>query len=299
MRTPERETLSSNLPRQKGQCRARRCFLETLRLIIDKTSEDFSSVLAGWSVSFGDNEMKHWREKLDEAGLKLIEANARLQEVALPLTLDPNDFSRWMREQKDILSSYRGLGRKRRITLKPGFVRLYLDANPELNKCLNERERKSLFKNAEWPSFTADCLELAQGLASMFENHPKKRTEAYLAVAGWFVLLRAMFSGALKSQFGQKAPNGDQTRVVIAQYLEWIAAMLRGRVGKPPGRANTQLAKLVNAILEHQKAPLTQLELYAALEAAGAKVPEDPEAFRLWLHRARKRGLVKNFRPNG
>jgi hypothetical protein len=35
-----------------------------------------------------------------------------------------------------------------------------------------------------------------------------------------------------------------------------------------------------------------QVELYAALQAAGAELPREPEAFRLWLHRARKQGLV-------
>jgi hypothetical protein len=35
---------------------------------------------------------------------------------------------------------------------------------------------------------------------------------------------------------------------------------------------------------------LTQVELYAALKAAGAELPRDPEAFWLWLHRAKTRG---------
>ena len=48
--------------------------------------------------------------------------------------------------------------------------------------------------------------------------------------------------------------------------------------------------------LEYQKEPLTQVELYAALQAAGADLPNDPEAFRLWLHRVRKQGLVTKFR---
>jgi len=38
--------------------------------------------------------------------------------------------------------------------------------------------------------------------------------------------------------------------------------------------------------------PVPQVELYAALQAARAELPRDPEAFRLWLHRARKQGLV-------
>ena len=63
--------------------------------------------------------------------------------------------------------------------------------------------------------------------------------------------------------------------------------------GKPPGRLNVELASLTNAILAYQKKPLTQVELYAALQAAGAELPRDPEAFRLWLHRARKQDLVE------
>ena len=74
--------------------------------------------------------------------------------------------------------------------------------------------------------------------------------------------------------------------------------MLRGSVRKPPGKLNVELAGLGDAILEHQKEPLTQVELYEALKAAGAEVPEDPEAFRLWLHRARKQGLVRKLRSS-
>jgi hypothetical protein len=72
--------------------------------------------------------------------------------------------------------------------------------------------------------------------------------------------------------------------------------MLRGNVTEPPGRINVELASLADTILEHQRKPLTQVELYNALKAAGAKVPDDPEAFRIWLHRARKQGLVKKLR---
>ncbi len=70
------------------------------------------------------------------------------------------------------------------------------------------------------------------------------------------------------------------------------------RLKVSPGRVNVELAGLVDAIMKYQKEPLTQVELYDALKAAGAELPEDPEAFRLWLHRARKQGLVKNFRSS-
>jgi hypothetical protein len=61
-------------------------------------------------------------------------------------------------------------------------------------------------------------------------------------------------------------------------------------------RLNIELASLANAILAYQKKPLTQVELYAALQAAGAELPRDPEAFRLRLHRAKKQGLVTKLR---
>ncbi|HTA25962.1 MAG TPA: hypothetical protein VK763_20695 [Terriglobales bacterium] len=83
--------------------------------------------------------------------------------------------------------------------------------------------------------------------------------------------------------------------VAVAQNLEWAAGMLRGNFEEAPGRVNVELAGLADAIMERQTQPLTQVELYDTLKAAGAEVPEDPEAFRLWLHRARKQGLVKNF----
>jgi hypothetical protein len=35
-----------------------------------------------------------------------------------------------------------------------------------------------------------------------------------------------------------------------------------------PGRLNVELASLANAILAYQKKPLTQVELYAALQAS-------------------------------
>lgn len=72
--------------------------------------------------------------------------------------------------------------------------------------------------------------------------------------------------------------------------------MLPGNVTKPPGRFNVELASLADAILEHQNEPLTQVELYEAVKEAGAELPDDPEAFRLWLHRARKQGAVKKVR---
>jgi hypothetical protein len=107
-----------------------------------------------------------------------------------------------------------------------------------------------------------------------------------------------VFSGGLKKQLGTKKPSLFKVITAIARNLEWLGSALRGDLKESPGRVNVGLAGLVDAILEHQKEPLTQVELYEAVKAAGAEVPEDPEAFRLWLHRARKQGLVKRFRSS-
>ena len=93
-------------------------------------------------------------------------------------------------------------------------------------------------------------------------------------------------------QFGKAVKDDRQFSIAIAQVLEWIGSVLRDRPEAPRGRVNVDLAKSVNAILKHQREKLTQRELYEALKEAGAELPEDPQAFRGWLHRARKSGLV-------
>jgi hypothetical protein len=239
--------------------------------------------------------MKHsWQEKLDERGLKFVEMAAKLKRIRPPATLDMSRWIRWIKEQKDVLSSGPDLEQKRKVKLNPEFVRLLRRANPDLE--LNDEEMLRLFENVEFPLLRADELELHQRIFLALEADQDMRFEAYGAVASAIVLLRLLFSGGMKKQLGTKRPNFFQRLTAIAQNLEWMGGALRGDLKEPPGRVNVELAGLADEILEHQKDPLTHLELYAALSAAGAELPEDPEAFRLWLHRARKQGLVKNFR---
>ena len=169
-------------------------------------------------------------------------------------------------------------------------------AKPEI--ALQEHQLQFLFEKLELPVALADELELAQRFALALEADQSKRIVAYLTVARVIIHLRQMFSGALEKQLGTKAPNREKLLAAVAQNLQWVADMLRGSIRKPPGKLNVELAGLADKILEHQTKPLTQVELYEALKAAGAELPEDPEAFRLWLHRARKQGLVKKFRSS-
>jgi len=238
--------------------------------------------------------MKHsWKEKLDAKGLKVVEVSAKLRHIRPLANTDFSEITRWLREQKEVLSAYPEVEQKRTVKLDPKFIPLFLRAHPEIE--LDERELQYLFEHEELNVLRAEELELTQRITMALEADQTKRIEAYEAVAGMIVLLKRLSSGGLTKQLGTKAPSRSQLWWAIAQNLDWAAEMLRGNVTPPPGRLNVELANLADAILEHQKAPLTQVELYEALKAAEAELPEDPEAFRLWLHRARKQGLIKNF----
>ena len=244
--------------------------------------------------------MKHsWKEKLDEQGLKSIEVSAKLRQIKPPANmLDSSEMHNWIEAQKAVYSAYPELEeRKRKVKFDPKFVRFYLRANPVCG--VNERKLQRVLEKQEFPLQRAEELELMQSFVPVLEADPSKRMMAYEGAATVIVLLRKVFSEGLKKQLGIKTPDLMQIFVAIAQNFEWAADLFRGNaVTEPPGRVNVGLADLADAILEHQKEPLTQVELYEALKAAGAELPEDPEAFRLWLHRARKQGLVKNFRTS-
>ncbi len=239
--------------------------------------------------------MKHsWKEKLDEKGLKVVELSARLRQIKPLANTDFKEITRLIAEWKAVLSAFAEVEQKRKAKLDPRFIPLLLRAHPEIE--LNEKEFQHLFENEELNLLRAEELELTEHIALALEADQTKRIEAYEAVASLIVLIRRLFAGGLTKQLGTKTPSRFGFWWAIAQNLDWVADMLRGNVTEPPGRFNIELAGLADAILEHQKKPLTQVELYEALKAAGAKLPDNPEAFRLWLHRAKKQGLVKNFR---
>ncbi len=241
--------------------------------------------------------MKHsWEDKLDEQGRQLVAMAAKLNRIRLPATLDPVEWDRWTEEQKGVYSSHPNMEKKRKVALKPAFVRLLLRMHPEIE--LNETEMQKLFEREEFPSLRADELELHQRLYLALESDENRRFEVYAAAASAIVLFRHLFGSVLTRQIGTKKLSLLGLFGLIAQNLEWLAGTLRGKVRKPPGREYVDLAALVDALLEHQKESLTQVEIYEAVKASGAVAPNDPEAFRLWLHRARKKGLVKNYRSN-
>jgi hypothetical protein len=244
--------------------------------------------------------MKHsWEEKLDARGVEFIEVVAKLSRVKQPTSLNADELHRWVKDEKEVLSSYPdldNLGEKRKVDLDPKFIQLLLKTNPEWE--LSQSEVQRLFAQEDLPLLRAEQLEVHQRIALLLEADQDLRFQAYAAVAYAIVFLRRMFSSTLKKQFGTKKVNWFKMATAIAQHLRWVGNMFRGEIKPEPGRVNVELANLIDAICRFQKEPLTQLELYDAVKAAGGKVPADPEAFRLWLHRARKDGLVKNYRSS-
>ena len=241
--------------------------------------------------------MKHsWEEKLSQQGLKFVQLSAKLGRIRQPSTLGQSELRRWVKEQKVVLSAYPELDAQRRVNLNPEFLRFLLRTTPDIQ--LTEEEWLGLFEREKFPMLRADELELHQSIFLYLESDQNRRFEIYGYVASGIILLRRVFSGGLKKQLGTKKPSLFKVITAIARNLEWLGSALRGDLKESPGRVNVGLAGLVDAILEHQKEPLTQVELYEAVKAAGSEVPEDPEAFRLWLHRARKQGLVKRFRSS-
>lgn len=234
-----------------------------------------------------------WREKLDEKGLEIVEVNAKMRQIGAPANAGFEEIRRWTKKQNAVLDRYPELEQKRKANLDPKFIPLFLKAHPDIE--LNKQEMQHLFEKEEMNVLRAEELELMQRIALELEGDQTKRMEAYEALAGMVVLLRHLFAGSLKKQLGTKPRSPSQFFWAIARNLKWVAGILRGSFTEPPGRVNVELASLADAIMEHRKEPLTQIELYEALKAAGAELPDDPEAFRLWLHRARKQGLVKNF----
>jgi hypothetical protein len=239
---------------------------------------------------------RSWEEKLDEKGLKYVELSAKLHQIRPLSSLSSAERERWINEQISVYSYYPELDPKRKVNLDPEFVRLLRRTHPGIE--LSEEETIALFKKEEFPLLRADELEWHQRIFLALESNQNRRFKIYGALAGGIVLLRTLFSGGLKKQLGTKTPNRFQFFKAMAQNFEWFGSAFRGDLKEPPGRVNVALAGLVNKLLEHQKKPLTQVELYDVLKAAGAKLPEDPEAFRLWLHRARKDGLVNDSRTS-
>jgi hypothetical protein len=172
--------------------------------------------------------MKHsWEEKLGQEGLQYVEVSAKLRRIRQPSTLETGELRRFFKEQKAVLSAYPDLGAKRKVKLDAKFVRAYLQANPDFE--LNEEEMLEMFEEEEFPVLRAEELELHQRIFLDLESDQNKRFQAYGAVASGTTLLRRLFSGAFKKQLGMKKLTLFKMFTAVAQNLEWVGTLLRGK----------------------------------------------------------------------
>jgi hypothetical protein len=95
-----------------------------------------------------------------------------------------------------------------------------------------------------------------------------------------------------KMQFGPVTLTETEKRVLAAQFFELCAQICRGQILPPKGTQNLERADLVNFIWANERERLTWGELHLALQHAGVNIPEDPEALRLWVWRAQRKGLL-------
>jgi len=146
-----------------------------------------------------------WKEKLDDAGVRFVEASAKARQVKPPASLDFNGIGRWLQEQRTVWSAYPELDEKRKAQLAPEFVRLYVRTHPEIE--LNAEEMQGLFDREEFPVPRAEELEWTQRIALTLEADPNMRMQAYEAVGSAIVWLQRMFAGGLKKQLGTKTPT--------------------------------------------------------------------------------------------
>lgn len=136
----------------------------------------------------------------------------------------------------------------------------------------------------------AKMLEIAQPIALLLEE-PQARAGVALGLGFFYVLVEPLIIDLRRQQFGMKPLDSSKVRSLAAIILELLAKLLRGRWQPPKGRINTELIALINLIYAHQTHQLTPQELGQALAHAGLAVAEG-ETWRIWLHRAKKRGLI-------
>jgi len=208
--------------------------------------------------------MKHsWREKVDKFCVDCIEAYGGMDLQPLQ-TGKLSDLSKWM----EIWGAwYEALEEGGLIV--PRKIRLLVHIH----------------------SLVHQAQELLPTLA---ERGFKFSTEKDARVMVLSIEVRNLVGMLRQMQFGNDALDESQTRALAAQCFEFFAELCRGRIALPKGRINAELVELINLIYEHQKEPLTHGETLQALNEAGITFFQDLGTFRVWLSRARKKGLVSN-----
>ena len=146
------------------------------------------------------------------------------------------------------------------------------------------------------PAGIAETIEVIRVLASFLED-PEQRTGVYFLIAVLYKIAKGLFLGLRFQEFGVDPLDAEKKRALAAMSLEFFAGLCRGKFDPPKGQLNTELIDLVNLIQDSSNEALTPKELHEAIFVAGLAVG-DSENFRVWLHRAKKKGLIGQNRRN-
>ncbi len=230
---------------------------------------------------------RSWRDKLDPEGLAFLDAHRVARSAYRVPDGQIRDLGAWLRDLGTVVKDFPeppDFGDARTITLDKDFIELLKLAEMPLAHSLKEGDNEVV------PGL-ADMLEGAQTCAALLERGPQARLQIYLVIGFGYRLLRPLWEHSRFEQFGKDPLDQEKLSKLIALGLETAAKLLRGQWKPPKGRIDGELVGLVNVIQWCSSAPLTPKEMHEAVSHAGISVP-DGDAWKVWLHRARKRKLV-------
>ena len=228
-----------------------------------------------------------WREKIDPQCVEYLEAYRAATKSYFGPERYIHDLTEWLRKWEDDVKPFPDPP----IPDQPPFVitleREFVSVLQRLNisqDVLHEGENTLPF-----PGY-AKILEVAQSVALILEN-PQIRAYLYFVIGFAYIFFESLIRDLRVQQFGTQPLDLTKVRSLIAMILDFLANLVRGRWEPLKGRHDLELVFIVSLIEQHQKQPLTARELRDAITHAGIAVP-DLESWRMWIHRARKSGLI-------
>lgn len=228
-----------------------------------------------------------WREKIDPQCVEYLEAYRAATKLYSAPERDIGDMTEWLRQWQDSLEPFPNPPMPDQppsvIILERQFISVLQRLNISQD-VLHEGENTLPF-----PGY-AKILEVAQSVALILEN-PQIRAYLYFVIGLAYIFFESLIRNLRVQQFGTQPLDLTKVRSLIAMILDFLANLVRGRWEPLKGRHDLELVFIVSLIEQHKKQQLTARELRDAITHAGIAVP-DLESWRMWIHRARKSGLI-------
>jgi hypothetical protein len=228
-----------------------------------------------------------WKEKIEPECLKYLEMHRQASAKAAKPEREFGDVVEWLR----CFSANLELFPSPQKTDEPETIVVTLDRKfVDLLRSLDAFDDTLKEGENAVPLGYARMLEIAQPIALHLED-ARMRAAACCGLGFFCVMIEPVIRDLQLAQFGAEPLDSPKMRSLVALILEFLAKFVRGRWELPKGRTNLELIAIVNVINKHQIVRLTARELRAAVAHAGLFVPTE-ETWRIWLHRAKKNGLV-------